>query len=139
MCGMKQLTLLLLVALTTLMAQAQKAEAAKREGPWIELVNYKWNVGKFSKAKTPCRGAVYPVKNVGNAPLIIEKVNPHCGCLRVDWTRGPIAPGATGYVKVVYDGRDQLPHYFNKQAVINTNIPYPSQFVYLTLEGEMTE
>jgi len=141
MMGMKGRLLLLLPALfvsVLLQAQVPPVQIPK-DGPRLKLVGYKWNVGKFSKAKTPLRGAVYPFTNVGNAPLVIEKVNPHCGCLRVDWIRTPVPPGGKGWVKVIYDGREQLPRYFQKTAVIYTNNPEPYRYFTLYLEGEMTE
>ncbi len=138
---MKCRILLAVLALTIcsfLQAQVPPVQTPKN-GPKLKLVNYKWNVGKFSRAKTPLRGAVYPFTNEGDAPLVIEKVNPHCGCLRVDWIRTPVPPGGKGWVKVIYDGRSQLPHYFNKMAVIYTNNPEPYRYFNLYLEGEMTE
>lgn len=124
------LTVVALFCCCTLM-QAQQAEAH------IEFTGYEWNVGKFSKAETPLRGAVYPFKNTGDAPLIIKDVAPKCNCLIVDWIREPVPPGGKGWVKVIYDGRKQLPHYFNKAAVVHTNAP-EGPHIWIHLEGEMT-
>ena len=128
---MKRLVMFLASFAFCILLQAQQPQ------PEIKFVGYEWNVGKFSKKETPLRGAVYPFTNTGKAPLIISKVNPKCGCLRVDWIRTPIPPGGKGWVKVVYDGYKQLPHYFNKNAVVYTNIP-DCPYIWLTLEGEMT-
>ena len=111
---------------------------AQQPQPEITFVGYEWNVGKFSKKKTPLRGAVYPFTNTGKAPLVVNDVAPKCGCLRVDWTRKPIPPGGKGWVKVVYDGREQLPHYFKKNAVVHTNAPN-GPYIWLSLEGDMTD
>jgi hypothetical protein len=38
--------------------------------------------------------------NSGDAPLIITGIEPSCHCVSTQWTRGVIAPGATGFVDV---------------------------------------
>jgi len=45
----------------------------------------------------------YAVKNVGEAPLIIQNAQPSCGCTVPDWTKTPIPPGRTGFVKAEFD------------------------------------
>jgi len=45
----------------------------------------------------------YSVKNVGQAPLIIQNAQPSCGCTVPDWTKAPIPPGKTGFVKAEFD------------------------------------
>jgi hypothetical protein len=45
----------------------------------------------------------YSVKNVGEAPLIIQNAQPSCGCTVPDWTKTPIPPGKTGFVKAEFD------------------------------------
>ncbi len=47
----------------------------------------------------------FALRNTGTAPLNITEVIPSCGCTAVDWTRGPIAPGAEGAVTAVYDAK----------------------------------
>ena len=117
---------------------AQLVQPTQPAQPEITFVAFEWNVGKFSKKETPLRGAVYPFTNTGNAPLVVNDVAPKCGCLRVDWIRTPVPPGGKGWVKVIYNGYQQLPHYFKKNAVVHTNAPN-GQFVWLALEGEMTK
>jgi hypothetical protein len=45
----------------------------------------------------------YTVKNVGEVPLIIQNAQPSCGCTVPDWTKTPIPPGRTGFVKAEFD------------------------------------
>jgi hypothetical protein len=45
---------------------------------------------------------VFNFRNEGNAPLQLTRVVASCGCTTPEWTRDPIAPGATGSIKVVY-------------------------------------
>lgn len=43
--------------------------------------------------------AKFTVKNTGEHPLILGEVTPSCGCTVPDWTKDPIPPGESGYIK----------------------------------------
>lgn len=43
------------------------------------------------------------VTNIGKDPLVIEQANPTCGCTVGDYTKSPIAPGATGFVSAKFN------------------------------------
>lgn len=45
---------------------------------------------------------VFKFTNTGTEPLIIQSANGSCGCTVPDYPKEPIAPGATGDIKVVY-------------------------------------
>ena len=45
----------------------------------------------------------FTFKNTGTAPLVIQDVRTTCGCTTPEWTKQPINPGATGFIKVSYD------------------------------------
>jgi hypothetical protein len=59
-------------------------------------------------------------KNTGNEPLIITNAKGSCGCTVPDWPKEPIAPGATGVIKVRYDTNRPGP--INKSVTISTNV-----------------
>lgn len=42
-------------------------------------------------------------KNSGDKPLIIQGVQPSCGCTVADYPKEPIAPGKEGVIKGVFD------------------------------------
>lgn len=46
---------------------------------------------------------VFTVKNTGDKPLIISRVQPSCGCTTPEFSQEPIMPGKTGQIKVHYD------------------------------------
>ena len=131
---MKKRLLLLMVACCL----SAGVHAQQMQNAVIKFAVYSYNVGHFSKSHRPRRGAAFKFWNTGNADLIIHDVDPLCGCLSVQWPRHPIPPGGSGYVTVIYEGRDQLPHYFNKMVCVNTN-SNTTKHVRLSLEGEMTE
>ncbi len=58
--------------------------------------------------------------NKGNAPVIIKNVESSCGCTAPEWTRQPVLPGKTGFVKAIFDPKDR-PGYFDKTLTIHSN------------------
>lgn len=77
--------------------------------------------------------AIFKVKNAGNQPLVIERVEPDCGCTAAEWTRGAIAPGKEGYITVLYDA-EMLGH-FDKSVEVRTNAD--KEPVYLRFSGDV--
>lgn len=72
--------------------------------------------------------------NTGDAPLIIANFQSSCGCLAPYWDREPVAPGASGNVRLLYDTRRVGP--FRKTATLTTNDPERPQIV-LSIRGEV--
>jgi hypothetical protein len=46
---------------------------------------------------------VFEIVNNGAEPLRLENVQASCGCTTPEWTKDPIAPGATSQIKVGYN------------------------------------
>lgn len=63
---------------------------------------------------------VFQFKNTGKEPIIIQKVQPSCGCTTPDWTKEPILPGKTGIVKASY-GTQGRPGPFTKTLTVMSN------------------
>lgn len=79
---------------TAIFAQKKAADVAK-------LSTETFDFGKI-KQSVPAV-ATFTVTNIGSEPLIIEQANPTCGCTISDYTKSPIAPGKTGYIKATYN------------------------------------
>src|SRR5882672_1631763 len=45
----------------------------------------------------------FSITNKTTRPVSILTVKPSCGCTTPDWTKDPIAAGATGFIKASYD------------------------------------
>ena len=54
------------------------------------------------KVGTPVTGT-FTLTNIGTTPLIIENVQPSCGCTKSDYTKEPIAPGKSGTITATYN------------------------------------
>ena len=78
--------------------------------------------------------ATFTIKNDGNKPLVISNVTTSCGCTVADWTKEPIAPGATGVVSSTFDAK-ALGHFYKDIGVYCNASDRP---IYLTLSGEVS-
>lgn len=77
-------------------ATAQAQKIAKMEFK-SETIDY----GEIKKGSDGLR--VFEVKNIGDAPLVIEDVKSSCGCTVPKKPETPIMPGETGKIEVKYD------------------------------------
>ncbi len=71
--------------------------------------------------------------NSGKAPLIIVNAQPSCGCTTPDWTKDPVPPGGSGFIKATFNALAGGP--FNKTVTVTANVEGGS--VYLTIKGEV--
>ncbi len=77
----------------------------------------------------------YKFKNTGSEPLVISNAKGSCGCTVPDWPREPVAPGAEGIIKVVFntknkgsvEGRKQT-----KRVTITANTDPTTTFLTIT-------
>lgn len=83
--------------------------------------------------KNPVK-AVFKVTNNGDKPLVISNVTTSCGCTVANWTKEPIAPGASGEVSSTFDAK-ALGHFLKTVGVYCNASNKP---IYLTLRGEVT-
>lgn len=58
--------------------------------------------------------------NTGNAPVLIKSVEASCGCTSPEWSRQPVLPGKTGFIKATFDPKDR-PSFFNKSITVSSN------------------
>lgn len=68
----------------------------------IEFDKTLHDFGKVNEGDGPA-SYDFTFTNTGTAPLIIQDVKTTCGCTTPEWTKQPIRPGATGFIKVSYD------------------------------------
>lgn len=70
---------------------------------------------------------MFVVKNTGDKPLIISKVQASCGCTTPEWSQDPIMPGKTAQIKVGYNTTIVGP--FTKIIEVYSNDPVNSRSV----------
>jgi hypothetical protein len=84
-------------------------------------------------AKIPQGKPVYytfEIVNTGSQPLKLDDVHASCGCTTPEWSREPIAPGATAQIRVGYNAAAEGP--FEKAITITYNT---SQSKLLKIKG----
>lgn len=119
------LTLALAAAATTgSFAQAQNkeqlnapAKATTLTPDNLQFVNDTHDFGTVTEGSPA--DYVFQFKNTGKEPLVITKVQPSCGCTIPDWTKDPIMPGKTGYVKASYSTQGRPGHFEKNMTVIS--------------------
>lgn len=62
----------------------------------------------------------FTFKNTGKEPIIIEKAQPSCGCTVPQFSKEPVAPGATGVINVAYHTKNK-PTAFTKTITVVSN------------------
>ncbi len=80
---------------------ATAASAQKKADDVAKLNTETFDFGKVKQNVAPT--ATFIVTNIGTEPLIIETATPTCGCTISDYTKEPIGPGKTGYIKATYN------------------------------------
>jgi hypothetical protein len=76
----------------------------------IEWIDSAKNLGKITQGQK--LQIAFRFKNSGKNPLVIQAVNPSCGCTVADFPKEPIAPGKEGEITGAFDsnGRSGLQH-----------------------------
>ncbi|GAB1309699.1 hypothetical protein KH5_23820 [Urechidicola sp. KH5] len=116
---MKKLAVLFLFSVFSMGLNAQETVVA--DGPIFKFDEEVIDYGKIEKGSDGHR--VFTFTNVGNAPLIIEKVKGSCGCTVPTKPEGAVMPGEKGEIKVKYD-TNRIGG-FSKTVTITSNATEP--------------
>ncbi len=103
------------------------APETKPEGPIpaFKFERLEYDFGQIKQGEKVAYS--YKFTNTGDAPLIIQSVQPSCGCTAPDWSKDPIPVGGNGFVKVEFDsnGKEGIQ---NKMVTVLANT-WPKQLV----------
>jgi len=72
--------------------------------------------------------------NTGGSPLLIKNVRATCGCTAPSWTKEPIPPGSSGYVRAIFNPAGR-PSAFSKYLYVTSNSD--PAVTKLTIKGEV--
>ena len=104
-------------------AGATMQSSVTSQNPGGQITTIQWldsaqNYGKINEGQK--LAISFRFRNSGNKPLIIESVQPTCGCTVADYPKEPIAPGAEGEITGSFDsnGREGLQR---KHITVRTN------------------
>ena len=85
----------------------------------IEFENKNYAFGQIVKGQVVEH--TYFFTNTGNIDLIIEEVDPSCGCTTPEWTKAPVKPGEKGKIIVKFDTQHQSLGNKTKQVAVYSN------------------
>ena len=91
------------------------------------------NFGKITEQAGPANFN-FNFKNIGKVPLVISNVSASCGCTSPEWSREPVLPGKSGFIKVSYNPAGR-PGSFDKTVTVAANIMNGVQV--LKISGEV--
>ena len=76
----------------------------------------------------------FKFKNTGKAPLVVSGVQASCGCTTPDWTKEPVQPGKSGFIRAQYNPQGR-PGVFNKTLTVTSNTTPATSLV--TIKGNV--
>lgn len=95
-------------------------EAQEYEGAHLKLESAFHNFGDV-----PRKGGnlvwEFEYTNDGTAPLVIVRTQTTCSCVKVSYSKRPLAPGETATLRVVYEPHKNEPGSFSKVIQIFSN------------------
>lgn len=108
------------------------AQDAKK-APKVEFKNDKHDFGKVAESAKSV-SFDFTFKNIGSAPLLIQRVQTTCGCTSPEYTNEPVLPGKEGKIKITYSTVGRIGT-FDKDITVFTNV---SDTIYrLSIKGEV--
>lgn len=75
--------------------------------------------------------------NTGNSPIVIAEVKVSCGCTTPSYSKEPIMPGKTGFVKAQFNAANDGT--FTKSITVISNATEPQKMLYIkgmVIKGE---
>ncbi len=116
---MKILKTFLPIALTGMLILSFSTQKDDEDGvsAVIEWKSTEYDFGKILKDKPV--SAAFEFKNPSMVPLIINNVQPQCGCTIANYPKEPIKPGKSAKISVSYNAKNI--GYFKKSIIVNSN------------------
>ncbi len=122
---MKKIPTLIVLLATFFFAGAQGNSTTE---DLLKLKESEHDFGKIPQGKPVYYN--FEIVNTGKEPLKLDDVHASCGCTTPEWSRDPIAPGATAIIKVGYNAAAEGG--FTKPITITYNTNQTKQ---LTIKG----
>lgn len=132
MLTMKKLFFLAAFVMAAVIGYSQAASATAASDYAVAAVDTQvFDFGKI-KQGVPVTHE-FSFTNKGKVPMIITNAQPSCGCTIPAWTKDPIPPGGTGFVKATFNAA--APGAFDKSVTVTANVE--SGVVMLRIRGEV--
>ncbi len=119
---------LLLFAGLTRSVNAQDSNKVTAAIEWVETTH---DFGKIDLGKPVT--VEFEFSNKSLLPLIINSVQPTCGCTVADYPKEPVQPGKSGKIVVTYNAASK--GVFQKSILVKTNAS--DNYISLLIKGEV--
>lgn len=63
----------------------------------------------------------FPFTNTGDIPLVVMRIETSCSCIKASFSKRPIAPGASGVIRITYEPHKGQAGNFSKMVLIYSN------------------
>lgn len=103
-----------------------------KDSTTVEVIDKEFNFGKVSDGEKVEFN--YRFKNTGTKPLVVTGTSASCGCTIPEKPEQPILPGATGFIKIVFNSKGRVGTAHKTITVTANTIP---PFPELLLTGEV--
>ncbi|MFA6259974.1 MAG: DUF1573 domain-containing protein [Bacteroidia bacterium] len=110
-------------------ASADTSQTSDKGVPAITWVKVMHDFGKITQGEK----AEYSFKftNTGSGQLLISNAVATCGCTVPQYSKEPINPGESGFIKVIFDSEKRLDR-FEKSITITSNTSPAETVLYIT-------
>ncbi|MEG2492415.1 MAG: DUF1573 domain-containing protein [Alistipes sp.] len=123
--------LLMMCALLCLSAQARKPKGA----------HLQMEVTACDFGDVPRKGGdlvkEFVFTNDGTTPLVITRIITSCSCIKADFSKRPLTPGASSSIKITYEPHKREAGTFNKVIQVYSNTVEKRHLI--TLKGNSIE
>lgn len=103
---------------TTAVEAEAVSNTAEADAPVFKFEKETFDFGQITEGEKVSYD--FKFKNTGNSPLIITSATATCGCTVPQYPKEPVAPGAEGVLRVVFDSAGK-PGMQNKVITITAN------------------
>jgi Protein of unknown function (DUF1573) len=106
-------------------------------GQQLEPLRFLEEIHDFGYVDQDAGPATYSFQffNTSSRPIKILSVQASCGCTTPDWTRDPVASGASGFIEASFNPKGR-PGYFNKSLTVTTD--FDSNPIILQIKGQVS-
>jgi Protein of unknown function (DUF1573) len=99
---MKKLTFLFFFLFSVAAAMAQTSATPPEP---LQFKEVEYDFGSVPQGKPVYH--FFEIKNTGSKPITLNDVHASCGCTTPEWSKDPIAPGATAKIKVGFNAASE--------------------------------
>ncbi len=119
-------------ASTDAIHMSQTADSSNLEKEGMAMISFTKTVHDFGKI-TQGEKAEYSFKftNTGTQQLLLSNVAASCGCTVPQYSKEPINPGESGFIKVIFDSDKRLDK-FEKSLTVSSNTNPSETVLYIT-------